>query len=129
MIPRHDKEMIYWADYIPQETLFWRRRLWEKVGPAVDTSCLFAIDWELLQRFQRAKAKTVRLPYFMGCFRAHEAQKSQAIIGTAGEHDFKMLRGRELGTEFTEKRLQRRVVAYQLRAILHAKLLGVGLRW
>ncbi|GAK54284.1 glycosyltransferas involved in cell wall bioproteinsis [Candidatus Moduliflexus flocculans] len=32
ILPPHDDEMLRWADYIPQETLFWRRRIWEKSG-------------------------------------------------------------------------------------------------
>jgi hypothetical protein len=29
VMPPHDAESLKWADYIPQETLFWRRRAWE----------------------------------------------------------------------------------------------------
>src|SRR5919204_1282173 len=29
VLPRHDDEVLSWADFVPQETLFWRRRTWE----------------------------------------------------------------------------------------------------
>ena len=32
MMPPHDDQVISWADFIPQETMFWRRRIWEKAG-------------------------------------------------------------------------------------------------
>ena len=30
VMPRHDDEVLSWADFVPQETLFWRRRIWER---------------------------------------------------------------------------------------------------
>ena len=31
VLPPHDNEVLKWADYIPQETLFWRRHIWGKL--------------------------------------------------------------------------------------------------
>ena len=31
VLPRHD-QALKWADYIPQETMFWRSRLWQGVA-------------------------------------------------------------------------------------------------
>ena len=36
---------------VPQETLFWRRRAWDAVG-GLDPSFQFALDWDLIARFQ-----------------------------------------------------------------------------
>ena len=36
VLPPHDSAVLSWADYVPQETLFWRRRIWDKVGSAMD---------------------------------------------------------------------------------------------
>ena len=36
VLPPHDDEILSWADYVPQETLFWRRRIWDKTGAAMD---------------------------------------------------------------------------------------------
>lgn len=79
ILPTHDDTILFWGDYVPQETLFWRRSLWEKVGGYVDESYQFAMDWELLMRFQRAGAKFARLPRFLGAFRVHPDQKTLAL--------------------------------------------------
>jgi hypothetical protein len=63
------------VDLIPQETLFWRRRIYDRVG-GLDTSFRFAMDWDLLVRFDRAGAKMKRLPVFLGCFRVHQDSKT-----------------------------------------------------
>ena len=75
VLPPHDKKVLYWADFIPQETLFWRREIWEKVGSKINDNLNFAIDWDLLLRFQEAGAKIVRLPRFLAAFRIHPSQK------------------------------------------------------
>jgi len=129
VLPRHDPEMILWGDYIPQETMFWRRSLWEKVGSQLDETYKFAFDWELLLRFHKAGAKIVRLPYFLGCFRVHDAQKSTAEIGSVGMREMARLRERELGRQFTNERLSRRTILFQRAAIRCDRLLRWGIRW
>lgn len=129
-LPRHDGEMLLWGDYIPQETLFWRRSLWEKTGSALNESFSFAFDWELLLRFQRAGARMVRLPWFMGCFRVHAAQKSSAEISTTGLQEMERLRERELGDNASQEMAQaRRVISFQNRAAWCDRLLRWGVRW
>ena len=76
ILPAHCPEATKYFDYIPQETLFWRREISEKVG-GIDPGFHFAMDWDFILRMQSAGAKIVRLPRFLSCFRAHEAQKSQ----------------------------------------------------
>ncbi|MEJ1974398.1 MAG: hypothetical protein WDM96_18670 [Lacunisphaera sp.] len=77
--------MLRLNDFVPQETMFWRRRIWDKVG-GIDPSFKFAMDWDLLLRFQAAEAKIVRVPYFLACFRIHAAQKNERAdaIGRPG---------------------------------------------
>ena len=41
-----------WADFIPQETLFWRRAVWERAGATMDESFRYALDWDLLVRLR-----------------------------------------------------------------------------
>ena len=36
ILPAHDDVVLTYADFVPQETLFWRRRLWDSVGGSVD---------------------------------------------------------------------------------------------
>ncbi len=129
VLPRHNGEMLLWGDYIPQETLFWRRSLWEKCGSHLDESFKFAFDWDLLLRFQRAGARIKRLPWFLGCFRVHDLQKSSAEITTTGFAEMGRLRLRELGASFTEERLGHHVVLYQANAAWCDRLLRWGIRW
>src|SRR5581483_5017571 len=72
--------MLIWADYVPQETMFWRRSIWDKAGGYIDESFQFALDWDLLLRFRAAGARFVRLPRFLGAFRVHATQKTSAEV-------------------------------------------------
>ena len=63
--PRYNLSLLRIVDYIPQETLFWRRSIYEKVG-GLDRKWFFAMDWDLLLRFASAGARIVRVPYFLG---------------------------------------------------------------
>jgi glycosyltransferase involved in cell wall biosynthesis len=83
ILPPHSDVALRWIDYIPQETLFWRRALWEKVG-GVDTSFAFALDWDLIVRFREAGARFARLPRFLAGFRVHEAQKTMTAMASTG---------------------------------------------
>lgn len=92
ILPRHRGAAFLWGDYIPQETMFWRRSLWERVGGRVDTDFEFAMDWELILRFHRAGAKFRRIPRALGAFRTHPLQKSIAAIHSVGQREFEVLR-------------------------------------
>ncbi len=83
-------------DFVPQETLFWRKRIWDRVG-GIDTAYQFALDWDLLQRFKAAGARIERLPWFLGLFRVHLAQKTQSMIGDVGHREMERLRASALG--------------------------------
>jgi glycosyltransferase involved in cell wall biosynthesis len=62
---------------IQQESVFWRRSLWEKAGSSLDTHYPLAADFELWARFyQHADLYTVSVP--LGGFRAHGNQRSVA---------------------------------------------------
>jgi Glycosyl transferase family 2 len=126
-LPPHDGTMLLWADYIPQETWFWRRRSYEKCG-GIDASMRFAMDWDLLLKMQRAGAVFHRLPEFLGAFRVHKAQKSQAIINEVGAVENAFLRKRELGHHFNQADLERRSTAFQYRALRTMRLWNLGLR-
>ena len=76
VLPPHDDAELGLLDFVPQETLFWRRRAWEAAGGQIDASLRFAIDWDLLLRLRDSGAKMVRLPRFLGAFRAHDEQKT-----------------------------------------------------
>lgn len=127
VLPRHDDDLLLWADFIPQETCFWRRRIYERVG-GIDGSFRFALDWDLLLRFQKAGARMKRLPWFLGAFRVHEEQKNAVMITTAGYQEMKYLRRRELGHEFNRGGLARRVNRAQFKALLLTWMMRFGIR-
>lgn len=78
ILPPHRDRILNWVDYVPQETMFWRRRIWERIGAALDESFQFAMDWDLLLRFRDAGARFARLPRFLGAYRVHPTQKTSA---------------------------------------------------
>ena len=97
ILPSHSDRILSWVDYIPQETLFWRRSLWERVGSSLDTSFHFAMDWDLLVRFRAVNARFRHLPFFIGAFRVHSAQKTSAQIHAVGIAEMNKIRARCLG--------------------------------
>jgi glycosyltransferase involved in cell wall biosynthesis len=105
-LPRHDNEVLRLNDFVPQETLFWRRRIWDQVG-GLDKSFKFAMDWDLLLRFQAAGARIVRVPYFLACFRIHPVQKTSAAMHSTGQGEITLLRGRTFGRPFPPEELER----------------------
>jgi hypothetical protein len=127
VMPRHDDEVLSWADFVPQETMFWRRRLWERAGGRMDQDWPFCLDWELLIRFRDAGANTVRLPRFLGAFRVHEAQKTSAIGETSGAQEMDRLRKRVLGRYVTRPEVRTAVRPYMRRHLLLHKLYRAGL--
>ncbi len=98
-LPRHDDAVLRLNDFVPQETLFWRRRVWDRIG-GLDRSFQFAIDWDLLLRLSDAGARIVRVPYFLACFRAHAAQKTSAVMHSTGQAEITRLRERTHGRRF-----------------------------
>lgn len=103
-LPKHDPEVLRLNDFVPQETMFWRRQIWDEVG-GIDTSFQFAMDWDLLLRFQEAGAKIVRVPYFLACFRVHPQQKTSALISTQGQAEIDRLRLRTFGRNISPEDL------------------------
>ncbi len=92
IMPGHRKFILTYADFIPQETMFWRTALWQKVGGGLDESFHFAMDWELIRRFIDANAKFKLIPAFLGQFRMHESQKTNANIETDGFKEMEIIR-------------------------------------
>ena len=121
VLPSHDSQVLSWADYIPQETLFWRRRLWDKVGGRIDERFRFAMDWDLILRFRDAGAKFVRLPRFMGAFRVHPEQKTSAEITEAGKEEMAELRERCMGRPVTRREILCGLLPYYARHVLYHK--------
>ena len=115
ILPGHDDRVLSWADYIPQETLFWRRRIWEKAGGQIDESFSFAMDWDLLIRFRQAGAKFVHIPRFLGAFRIHEQQKTLSSMDDVGEREMKRIRERALGYVPKKSQIKKAVTPFLLK--------------
>jgi glycosyltransferase involved in cell wall biosynthesis len=94
VLPPHRNQLLKWVDYVPQETLFWRRRIWDRSG-GINPCFHYAMDWDLLLRFQKAGAKVVRLPWFLGAFRVHDAQKTSSCYTDCGRKEIRLIRERE----------------------------------
>lgn len=114
LLPEHDDAVLALADFVPQETLFWRRSLWERTSAALDESFQFALDWDLLLDFRRAGARIVRLPHSLGAFRVHATRKTSAAIHTVGQQEMRRLRQRELSHVPSDEELYWRLIPYLL---------------
>lgn len=115
ILPGHDAKVLSWADYVPQETMFWRRRIWDKVGGQIDESFRFAMDWDLILRFRDAGAKFAHIPDYLGGFRIHEAQKTSAAINEIGHAEMDRLRERSLGRMPSRVEIRRAVLPFLAR--------------
>jgi glycosyltransferase involved in cell wall biosynthesis len=121
ILPRHDVGVLDVTDYVPQETLFWRRSAWDAAGAAVDPTFEFALDWDLLLRFQATGATIAHVSRFLGAFRVHQAQKSLAAKDL-GEQEVRRLRERTLGDGTFDVDSFRLLRSYLLRhRVLHAR--------
>jgi GT2 family glycosyltransferase len=128
-LPHHDDAVLRWNDFVPQETLFWRRRIWDRVG-GLDTSFQFAMDWDLLLRFQEAGARMVRIPFFLACFRIHAAQKTSSLMRTTGQKEIDRLRARANGREIPPAELENhpRLIHYLRRSAWIGQLWKLRIR-
>jgi glycosyltransferase involved in cell wall biosynthesis len=127
VLPPHEDDVLLWRDYVPQETLFWRRGLWERVGARMDEDYHFALDWELLLRFRAAGARFARLPRFLGAFRVHGRQKTSTLIDGVGQAEIGRLLRRCHGRAVSEEEVQRRVRPYLRRHLACQRLYQLGL--
>lgn len=129
VLPRHSDAVLQLNDYVPQETMFWRRRIWDKVG-GLDLSFQFAMDWDLLLRFQAAGAKIVRVPYFLACFRIHPQQKTSAAIHNVGQREIDLLRARANGRTMQPAELEShpQLIRYLRRSDFYDSMWRLGIR-
>ena len=118
ILPPHTSLAYAWADFVPQETMFWRRRIWDRAGGQLDESFRFAMDWDLISRFSSIGARFCRLPRYLAAFRVHANQKTSSQMATIGaeeiERVIEKMHGRKVGR--LERRL--RVMPYLLMHML-----------
>lgn len=129
IMPRHNPETLEWIDYVPQETMFWRRRAWDSAG-GIDPSFQFALDWDLLARFQQAGCRMVRVPYFLGAFRVHAEQKTSQAIHTTGADEMRRIRTRFHGERQDDfETINQHARQARFWGAITARLHAVGIRW
>ena len=112
------------SGFIQQESVFWRRSLWERAGGRLDDSLSLAGDFELWARFfEHAPLYGVATP--LGGFRAHGDQKSaQALSEYLGEATRVLVRSGGGPPGRLESVLRQRVQAHLPRRFrwLHAQV-------
>jgi len=87
ILPEHDDWKMSRWDLIPQETCFWRRRIFDKCGNT-DPALRFAMDYDLFARFMR-EGTMHRADRFLGVFREHEAAKTSTLMETVGAEEIR----------------------------------------
>lgn len=127
ILPRHTDKILKWVDYVPQETLFWRRSIWEKVGGNINENFYFALDWDLILRFLTVGAGFVRLPRFLGAFRVHAHQKSAFNMHEVGVRETAILRERCHGRPIHPDEIFCKVKPYLMRHVMYNILYSVGI--
>ena len=127
VVPQHDLEAVKWADYIPQETMFWRRRVWDAVGP-FDESFNYALDWDFILRAQAEGYRFRRLPRFLACFRVYDEQKTRALH-RVGQQECDILRKRSFGIVPTQAEINNGLRRYLQRHIALHIVSRLEQRW
>ena len=126
ILPPFDDDILRWADYVPQETMFWRRSLWEKAGGALDERFAYALDWELLLRFMRHGARFRRVSRFLGGFRVHALQKTQAHASTSGAAEIGLILEKLHGRKVSLDEVSSRTKLYFARSTMYDALYRLG---
>ena len=70
--------LVYENRFIPQQAMFWRRELYERIG-GVNPKLRFAMDFELAMKFLLAGARVAKIPRVLANYRFHPAAKSSTI--------------------------------------------------
>ncbi|MBB3133613.1 glycosyltransferase involved in cell wall biosynthesis [Rhizobium pisi] len=128
ILPGHDEEILRFVDYVPQETMFWRRGLWERVGAGFDERFHFAMDWDLILRFMQAGAVFNHVPELFGLFRVHGNQKSQTDFRERGAREMAELRHAHANGRMNTAQRIIRHIAYLLKHKRADAALQVALR-
>ena len=121
ILPKHRNYILSWSDFVPQETLFWRRSIWEKIGQ-IDEEFKYALDWDLLCRFREKGAKIRHLPEVLGGFRVHSEQITSTAYKSVGLKEMNLIRQRELGYEPSVRMIRLNLTLYMAQHLLSDKI-------
>lgn len=119
ILPPHSNFMMRRWDLIPQETCFWRRRLYES-GGNIDKNYWFAMDYELFVRYMQI-GKFKRVNRFLAAFRVHDQAKTSTHLDSTGTQEVAEIRAR-YNIRMAPRRLgELFFLSVQLRAALFAR--------
>jgi glycosyltransferase involved in cell wall biosynthesis len=127
ILPPHSPDALLWNNYVPQETVFWRRRIWDRAGGGFNEGFHSALDWEMWLRFHRAGARFHHLPRFLGAFRIHPEQKTSVRHVDVGLPEQKRLRELQHGRPVPRGEGWLRASRYLLKSMLYQGLHTVGM--
>ncbi len=119
ILPRHSNRTLKWADFIPQETLYWTRKAWNLIGAQLDETFRFAMDWDFLLRLSTQQINIHHFPVFMGLFRIHNQQKTSSQMSSIGQQEIQLIRRRELGFQPTRWQVIFHTLPFLLAAKFH----------
>lgn len=117
-LPEHNNKCTYYCDFVPQETMFWRKSAWEKVGGYIDETYNFALDWDLICRFQQKGLIIKHIDYVLGYFRHHNNQKTSLEIDLSGAHEMNMIRMKYLGKYINNITIKRKILFYLIKHVI-----------
>jgi glycosyltransferase involved in cell wall biosynthesis len=106
------QDFLYLVDYIPQETTFWTRQIYEKAGKRINTGYNFAMDYELWFRFLEAGAQFLSVPKVFGLFRTYADQKTKALWESVGLPEIARLHSQYLGRAISVKEMMDHYAEY-----------------
>ena len=115
-LPRHSCRILKWADFVPQETLYWTRAAWKAVDSQLDESFAFAMDWDFLLRLSRNNIPMRHMRAYLGLFRVHSTQKTSRQIHSIGREEIQKIRSRELGFEPTQWQITLNTISFLISA-------------
>jgi len=126
ILPPHSDKVLFWADFVPQETLFWRRSIWEKIGAELDESMQFAMDWDMILRYIISGATIIRVPRFLAAFRVHASQKTSAQLNQIGLKEMDAVRAKYLTYCPGREEIHQNLKSYLKRSVLYHFLWKIG---
>ena len=114
-MPPHSRDALRWVDLVPQETAFWRRELWQRLG-GLREDYEIVFDWDFFRRAEDSGARIARLPRFLGAQRQHSLQKTRTGQGRSLAEQV-ALRERHEGEVVTRDEIRGRLLGYLARSM------------
>lgn len=121
-LPRHSRYLMERWDYIPQETCFWRRALYDRTA-GIDRNLQFAMDYDLFVQFMRV-GTIEHVPEFLAAFRDHDQSKTHNLNETIGKTEVQSIKDkygiRSRAFDRISGGLLRRLIEFRSRRFLAA---------